>query len=205
MGKKILLSIATSSLAMLLGASGLQAEDFHYDKPEDCGKSCGPMMPGKCPEMKQGMMGQHQQMRRGMKGEGHERGGIFRMLQGLSKEEREELKELRKKDPEAFKKAIKEKIAQYQKMKQQEHRQLREMLEKYRTAGEDEKAKYLEQIKAYTKKQFEEKMQRNREHVEQAEARLADLKQKLAEREKKADSIVDERVRELTRDPSLKW
>lgn len=124
----------------------------------------------------------------------------------LSEQEKAELKKLQQENPEAFREKLKQKIQALKQKKNEENSKLKSLSKKYQEASlPEEKQQVLKQIREITEKQFDQKMETNRKALENIEKRFAELKKKYEEREQKRSEIIESRVLELTKDPSLEW
>lgn len=194
--KKSILTIM--GLALIAGFTAFQvsAQDDNMDKPD------GKKAPRK--EMKK-----HQNKGGGWMNQDEQDGRMNRILQfmnSLSDEERARLEKLRKEDPDAFKAEMQKLKEKAKEQRQQEEAKVRELVKKYREAKTDEeKQKALNEIKAETVKQFNTMMEANKKCIEQTEKSLEEFKKRCEEQMKNSDAIIDERVKDLTKDPALKW
>ncbi|OGV35205.1 MAG: hypothetical protein A2020_04075 [Lentisphaerae bacterium GWF2_45_14] len=147
------------------------------------------------------------QKKNGMGKENSERGERpAPFLSSLSDEEKGKLEKLRKENLEAFKQEIQKLMREKREKKMQENAKLQETVRKYREAKTDEeKQQALAELKTETEKEFNSKMEMNRKSIEQTEKRLQEFKKKYEERIQKSSAIIDERVKEITKDPSLNW
>ncbi len=124
----------------------------------------------------------------------------------FSPEEMQELQKLHKENPDKVREEIKKKIAEKRKNWEEENKKMQELSEKYKNAStETEKEEIKNSMREKLKEQFNKKMEMNRKGLEHAEKKLGQLRNKFTERQKKADSIIEEKIRELTRDPDLAW
>jgi hypothetical protein len=124
----------------------------------------------------------------------------------LSESERSELRKLRAENPEEFRKRIRDKIQALKEKKTPESGQIFELADKYqKTSAPQEREDIRKQLRDLTAKQFQNKMRANKERIDVAEKRLQELKKEYDERMRKADDIIDRRVDDLTRDPTVRW
>ena len=131
---------------------------------------------------------------------------VVQLLASLPESERARLEQLKKENPEAFRTEVQKLFKERKEKRIQEDAKLQELAAKYREAASDEeKQKILAEIKTETEKEFTAKMEANKKFIEQAEKRLEEFKKKCEARREKASEIIDERVKELTKDPALKW
>jgi hypothetical protein len=129
-----------------------------------------------------------------------------KMQETMSKEEKKELKKLYRENPEEFRKKMREKFEKILKERREANQKVKELVKKYHSAKDSkEKDKIKDEIKTCIREQFDEKMKINRQRLERSEKHLAELRKKLTERQAKADEIIELRVKDLTKDPSLKW
>ncbi len=128
------------------------------------------------------------------------------LLQNLSEKEREQLKKLYKENRKEFYKVIRQKTRELRKKAEAERKKVLKLAAQYRNAKTDEeKKKYLKQIEDYTRKEFNRKMAQNQKMLNQTERRLKELRNRYERRKKAAEQIIQERVKDLTRDPELEW
>ena len=131
---------------------------------------------------------------------------MLQLLASLPESERARLEQLKKENPEAFRTEVQKLVKERKEKRMQENAKLQELVAKYReTASDEEKQKILAEIRTETEKEFNAKMDANKKFIEQAEKRLEEFKKKCEARIEKASEIIDERVKELTKDPALKW
>lgn len=136
-----------------------------------------------------------------------DRGGLFsKFISELSQEDLEKLKKLSKENPEAFREEIRRKMESKRSELDGQNSKASELAEKFRNALNDtERAKIKGELRDSVKDEFEKKMEINRKRLEQAEKQLGEFRLKLDERKQKADEIIDGRVNDLLKDPSMKW
>jgi len=136
-----------------------------------------------------------------------DRGGLFsKFISELSQEDLEKLKKLSKENPEAFREEIRRKMESKRSEFDGQNTKASELADKFRNALNDtERAKIKGELRDSVKDEFEKKMEINRKRLEQAEKQLGEFRLKLDERKQKADEIIDGRVNDLLRDPSMKW
>lgn len=128
------------------------------------------------------------------------------LMTSLTEDEKTDLKKLQEKSPEAFRDAIKQKLQNIKAKKQEENSKLTELVKKYNeTQGSAEKNQLQRQIKELCEKQFDERMEGNRKSIEHVEQRLNELKKKYQDRLSKKNDIIEQRIKDLTKDPSLEW
>jgi hypothetical protein len=130
------------------------------------------------------------------------------ILNKLSEAQQAKLKKLQKENPEAFRKEIKILVKKYKSRhsKAAKQKEIDILVSKYhRSKDNTEKEQLLVQVKEKLTKQFNDKMVNNRRNVERTEERLNELKDQLIKRESNADKIIEERLRELKKDPHLRW
>jgi hypothetical protein len=130
----------------------------------------------------------------------------------LSDDERAKLKKLAFEKPEEFRSEVGKLFKSLHQKRLDEQRKTLE-LRSYRDAKtQEQKDKALVELKKNVEEQFDKKMEFNRLRLEEternlqdAQTRLAEFRKKYEERKAKAREIVDERVKELVKDPSLEW
>lgn len=116
------------------------------------------------------------------------------------------LKELATQDQEKFRSEIERKFHEKHRFSAEDPQLFQELVEEFRNAkDENSKEKALEKLKKALKEEFDKKMEFNQNRIRQAEKKLQQLKKKFQEREKRCDEIINEKMRELTRDPILNW
>ncbi len=133
--------------------------------------------------------------------------------QCLTDEEKASLKKLAFENPDEFREEMHKRFQSMHQKRQEESRKSSELLKAYREAASPEaKQQALDKIKALVKEQFAQKMELNKKRLDETERnlqeaskRLEDFKRKYEDRKAKADQIVDERVKDLLKDPNLEW
>ena len=141
--------------------------------------------------------------RQGRRGGGKD---MKRIMESLTEDEKAELKKLHKEDPEKFRQVLREKIQAHMKKKREEHQQLQEQITKYKkSTDEAAKTDAMAEIRKLVKKQFDEKMARNRQQLEASKKRLENLQKKYDERLGKADKIIEKHIETLIQPEELKW
>ena len=131
----------------------------------------------------------------------------------LSEDEKNALKRLAFEKPDEFRDEIKKRFQAARQKRMDDFKKTGELQKAYRDAATpDDKAKAFERLKALVAEQFNQKMELNKKHLEEtenslknAEKRLEDFKLKYEERKAKADEIINDRVKELIKDPDLDW
>jgi len=115
------------------------------------------------------------------------------------------LKGLKKSNPEEFRKEI-NKIADKLRSEHKTQKAKRNELKKqYLEANSEEKAKIKEELRKEYKILFDEKMKKNREKYDRAKEKMEEYKQQLEERERNADKIIELKLEEELKNPSLRW
>lgn len=206
-------------LASLVAAAAFAGVQSFADEPPPPPPPNDDMAPSlKATDGKQGLKGLRE-MGEQFKGQhpgGQEMdfGGMKRFLeQNLSEEEKLKLKRLAFDNPDAFREEMKKKFVSFNQHRQEEKKKLSGLQQKYREAATPEARKEAEeQIRAFTKEQFNQKMEMNKRrldeaerNVEEASKRLDEYRKRFEERKAKANEIIEERVKELVKDPSLDW
>jgi hypothetical protein len=121
-------------------------------------------------------------------------------------EEQEKLKELKKSNYQEYRKLVNTRMLEVKKEKSDEDKKVLELRNQYlNSTSMDERAAIKKAITEITKKQFSEKMEYTRRHLEYNEKRLKELREKFEVRKKNADLILEQRVNDLLRDPELNW
>jgi hypothetical protein len=128
-----------------------------------------------------------------------------KIMSQLSDKEKSRLWELAKADPNAFRQELKKIAIKYKAKHSKKNQEIKKMVADFHAAEGDKKKVIKEKIAAMVRDQFTRKMEMNKKNYEKALKRLQELKQKLDERENNSDVIIEERVRELTKDPALHW
>ena len=131
----------------------------------------------------------------------------------LSDDERMKLKRLAFEKPDEFRDELKNSFQALHQKRMDERKKTADLQKAYREAATPEaRKKALEDIKVFVQEQFAKKMEMNKKRLEDtdqslkdAEKRLDEFKRKYEERKAKAAEIVDERVRDIIRDPNLEW
>ena len=128
------------------------------------------------------------------------------VMGSLSEEEKTEFKKLHEKNPEAFREALNKKMQALKAKKQEDTSKVMDLVKKYNEAqSSGEKNQFQRQIKELCEKQFDERMESNRKSIEHVEQRLTELKKKYQDRVSKKNEIIEQRLKDLTKDPSLEW
>ena len=150
---------------------------------------------------------EHEGEHKGRMSEEGRQGWIFKeIMDKLSEDERKQLMELQKTDPEKFKQVIKEKIQAYKQAREKEEAALNELVKKYKEASTPEQKAELEtQIKKILKADLDKRIASGEREIEAAQKRIDELRKKIEERKKNADKIVDDKFKEITKDPDKKW
>lgn len=134
---------------------------------------------------------------------------LNKFMESLSDEEKEELRELRQKNPKEFRKKMKQTIHKMRKSKHsnsEADKGLKKLVKKYQTAkNDDQKEKIKSKIREITVQQFEAKMTANQQELERIEQRVKELRDKYELRKKKMDEIIENRVNSLTKNSELEW
>lgn len=137
---------------------------------------------------------------------GGENSPFRELYSSLSEQEKADLKKLQQENPEAFREKLRQKLQALKQKKNEENSKLKELSKKYQEASlPQEKQEVLKQIRKITERQFDEKMESNKKSIENIETRFTELKKKYEERQLKRSEIIENRVLELTRDPSIEW
>jgi hypothetical protein len=138
------------------------------------------------------------------KGGGMQR--LHMLMSSLSEEDRNELIKLRKEDPRKFRELLQKKAREARQKKQERDKKLKDLVNSYKKAeNKEEKSEILQRITEETEKEFKEKMDINLRRLEEAEKKVREFRNKYETRKKKAKEIIDQRVKDLIRDPALKW
>lgn len=131
---------------------------------------------------------------------------LRKMLGNMSPEEIERLKNLHKENPEAFKEEMRKRFQEGKCSMGGDSKEVQELIQKYQqTEDIDEKDNCRNQIRECLRKQFRERMEINRKRLEETENRIKELRRKLEDRQKRAEEIIEEHLRDLTKDPDLRW
>jgi len=137
---------------------------------------------------------------------GPHEGMVRQFLSSLPEEEAKKLRKLFAENPEAFKEAMQKKMAEFREKRENENKQLNEFVKQYREAGSPEaKAAALQKIKENVSNEFNRRMEENKKRIDDFDKRINELRNQYKERQAKSSEIIDDRIRELTKDPSLHW
>lgn len=128
-----------------------------------------------------------------------------KIISQLSDSEKKRLRELQKSDVKAFRREIRKIAGRYKTEHSKKSKEIRNLITAFHSAEGDEKSVLKEKIREFVRAQFNRKMEGNKKNYEKAEKRLKELKKRLEVRENNAEIIIQERVRELTKDPALHW
>jgi len=112
-----------------------------------------------------------------------------------------ELHRLRRDDPQAFRRRIRQLLRERQAQVQPapEEQRLRELVRSYRQTGDETtRAELRTRIAAALRAAFQEQTERNRQRIEQLRARLADLENRCREREQRVEQIIAEQLHAAT-------
>jgi len=74
-----------------------------------------------------------------------------------------------------------------------------------KASSKEEKEKIRADIKKALSDEFNKKMASGKKHLDEVEKRLKELREKFEERKKKAEEIIERKLDDLTRDPTLNW
>jgi len=117
-------------------------------------------------------------------------------------EKAKELKKLREEDPEKFRSEVKKLVQQTRKERIEKQKEFKALLKKYRENPSDE-------LKAQIKDKLAEQFEMRIEIMKKIVAKNSEKKDKMQERLEKRiankDEIIEDRLRELTKDPALRW
>jgi hypothetical protein len=129
-----------------------------------------------------------------------------RFLQTLSSEDKKKMRELYNNDPEKFRSIVKEKVNEFRKQEQLNSPSTIETVNKLKNAkNNDERKLYQAQIHEQTKKEFYERQEQSRIHLEDLEKKVKALRQIYEMRKNNADKIINDRVESISQDQSLDW
>ncbi len=128
------------------------------------------------------------------------------LISSLSPDDLQKLKELSEKSPEAFREAIERRFADRRLNSNEDEKSVSDAVREFREAKDGEaKENATKKLSAALKKQFDKKMDLNKKRIDLAEQKLNELKKKYQDRMEKTDEIIDDKISELTKDPSLAW
>jgi len=130
----------------------------------------------------------------------------WKILQNISAEERERLRQLHATNPEAFKKEIAKIVKRIRSEKQKLNKKIQSLVSQYKNAENSEtKKEALEQLRKITRNIFLEKMQKNKKRLVSLEKHVKKLRQQYDFRQKNADKIIQSRLDTLTNDTKFDW
>jgi 2-oxoglutarate dehydrogenase complex dehydrogenase (E1) component-like enzyme len=116
------------------------------------------------------------------------------------------MRELYNNDPEKFRSIVKEKVNEFRKQEQLNSPSTIETVNKLKNAkNNDERKLYQAQIHEQTKKEFYERQEQSRIHLEDLEKKVKALRQIYEMRKNNADKIINDRVESISQDQSLDW
>lgn len=129
---------------------------------------------------------------------------VAKVMSKLTDEEKEKLKDLQKKDQVAYQKELQTLAKKYKLRYSPISKEILDLLAQLKKTEDAEKKKeILENLSEVVRKEFNEQMEANRQNYEKAAKRLEDLKKKMEEKEAKADKIISQRVKILTKTKPL--
>jgi len=141
--------------------------------------------------------------------------GMMKKLleQSLSDEDKANLKKMAFENPDEFREEMHKRFQSIHQKRLEDNKKLAELLKACRDASTPEaKQQALDKLRALVKEQFVQKMELNKKRLEETEKnlqeaskRLDEFKRKFEERSSRADQIIDERVKDLLKDPNLDW
>jgi hypothetical protein len=128
-------------------------------------------------------------------------------LKQLPVADRQKLEQLYRSDPKAFQREIRSRMSAWKREKlARENKETYNLIRIYqRERNPKKKVLYKQKLTDLTRKQFLKRLKENKYRIKKMEKTLKDLKAKNSNREKNANKIIEERVRYLTTDPSLRW
>jgi hypothetical protein len=132
----------------------------------------------------------------------HKKGNspVARIMSKLTDEEKEKLKALQKKDQVAYQTELQALAKKYKLRYAPISKEILDLLAHLnQTEDEDMKKELLATLSEVVRKEFNDKMEANRKNYEKAAKRLEELKKKIEQKEEKADKIISQRVRQLTK------
>ncbi|MFA5204998.1 MAG: hypothetical protein WC708_11410, partial [Lentisphaeria bacterium] len=118
------------------------------------------------------------------------------------------LSELRSKNPEQFRKEVRNLLGgrMFTGRQTEEDKACQELAAKYRAAKSDaEKTALRAEIKTAVNKAFEKRLASQRQRLAELEKQLSKIRDQVKQREADRDTICARRVEELTRDPRYNW
>jgi len=124
--------------------------------------------------------------------------GIWRVFSRLSVQERKELMELQRKDPEKFRQLLQQKADSLFQSEQQERKALNELAKRCRSSkDETEKAELTRQLREKIAKRFQERLKEHRANLEENRRRLAMMEEELDKRTANADAVIDAQLADM--------
>ncbi len=117
----------------------------------------------------------------------------------MGSEKRARLRKLHRCNPQAFRKEIAKIVSKYRAANNKKNLELKKIVKAYNAASDAEKSAIKEKLSDLVRSQFNKKMDANRRSYKKTVKRLEDLKQKINKREKNADLIIKERIKQLTK------
>lgn len=132
---------------------------------------------------------------------------IQQIMEGMTQEDRDKLFGLHRENPNKFREEMRKRIKSYRKTgSENELPEIQKLVNMYHKANSDsERLKIESQIKEMTRKQFEKRMRKSAKQLESLEKKVKQLRGQIENREKYSQTIIDNRVSELLKDPNLKW
>ena len=158
----------------------------------------------------------------GRDGQQIRQGAVETWLKGVKErnpEEFERLNKLREEDPEAFQKALRERLEKMREGGSKLHdefvrrhpelakqdQETRKLLEAYKTASPDDKKQIRAELKKKLGETFEVREKARQEMIQHLESQLGQLKKDADKRKANRDAIIERRVKELTENDPLAW
>ena len=114
----------------------------------------------------------------------------------------DKLMKLRQDDPEKFREGMKKLGQKLREERAQQKKELAQLIKKYREKPSDD---LKQQIMDKLSQQLDERLAVMEKMVEKANKKFEKTKDLLQKRKENKDAIVEQRFKELTMDPALKW
>ncbi len=116
----------------------------------------------------------------------------------LPEQDRKQLEELRAKDPDKYRQALRERMPEALRQRFDEREALRKLGESYREAKtKEEKDRIEAELRERLKEHYAEALERNRKRLDHAQADLKELEDEYKQRSAKADEIVESELQRL--------
>lgn len=131
---------------------------------------------------------------------------IRNFFASLTEDERKELRELQRSNPEEAKKIMTQKLEQYKLHRKEKDKQLKDLIKTYQQAeNKESKEQAYAEIKKMVTEDFNTNLAEHKRQLDFLERRLKAERERYDIRSKNADRIIKNRIDELVKVPELRW